>query len=460
MKLKQRLLFAGFIISFLLVGGLAAVSFIQTNNLAQRVKLVEGSYKVVSSIDSLTYELLLIDKSSFRFAALRDSDYYKSFDAATGRLVNMGWRLKDYTSDDIAQRNNTVVLQSSMAVYINDCRKLFALPLLPVGELIRSAAYRDNKAKMQVAIDKLKEMAELERRVLADRTLERENYLHATTKMLRTWSIIFGALTIVLFVLLLNQFRRRVQYQEELQLKVAEIAQSKRELEHIAYATSHDLQEPLRKIRILTDRWQNTYKGEITPEGKAMLERVVVAAARMQDLVGEMMMLSTLNSDAKKVSCPVREYVDAAIEQLSQSISEKHAKLTIGELPTVMGYPDQMKLLFRHLIDNALKFSKQDRQIQISINHRKASSGELSPQQRSDKQYYCISIEDNGIGFNNNQAEKMFGIFRQLHSAQEGYLGKGIGLAVCQRIMNNHQGHIIAHGFPDEGAMFKLYFPV
>jgi signal transduction histidine kinase len=125
-----------------------------------------------------------------------------------------------------------------------------------------------------------------------------------------------------------------------------------------------------------------------------------------------------------------------------------------------MGYPDQMKLLFRHLIDNALKFSKPSHHIQINIDYRKAGSVELSPQHQSDKQYYCISIEDNGIGFNNSQAEKMFGIFRQLHSAQEGYMGKGIGLAVCQRIMNNHHGHIVAHGFPNEGAMFKLYFPI
>jgi signal transduction histidine kinase len=460
MKFMQRLLFAGFIISFLLVGALAAVSFIQTNRLAGRVKLVEHTYIAVSTIDSITYELLSTDKSAFRFTAVRDSGFFRSFNAAAERIFEITLRLKELISDNEKQRNNAVELQSSEAVYINDCKRLFVQPVMPIDELVNSTAYKDNLAKMQMAIDKLREMADNEKGLLKTRTVERENYLHATTSMLRTWSVIFGGLTLLLFVLLLYQFRRRVQYQEELQQKIAEIGQSKRELEHIAYATSHDLQEPLRKIRILTDRWQNTFKRNLTPEGNAMLERVVSSAARMQDLVAELMMLSTLNSDTKRVNCQVREYVDAAIEQLSNSINEKQAKLIVGELPTVLGYPDQMKLLFRHLIDNALKFSKPGRQIQIDITSRMAGIEELSPQHRSDKQYYCISIEDNGIGFNNRQAEKMFGIFRQLHSAQDGYLGKGIGLAVCQRIMNNHQGHIVAHGFPDEGAMFKLYFPV
>lgn len=459
MKFKQWMLFAGFIMSFLLVAALATVSFIQTSRLAHRVKRVEHTYIVVNAIDSVTYELLSIEKAAFRFVAVRDSEFFRAFSLSVERLGKISDRLKAYATEDSGQRENAVMLQSSLALYINDCRKLFMQPVVPVRELLYSSAYKDNKEKMQAAISKLKEMAEREKYLQHTRTLERENYLQSTTRMLRIWSVIFGGLTLLLFVLLVYQFQRRVQYQEDLQLKIAETAQSKRELEHIAYATSHDLQEPLRKIRILTDRWQSTYKQDITAEGTAILDRVVHAAARMQDLVSELMMLSTLNSNAKKEKCSVRHHVEAAIEQLSQSINEKNANLSIGNLPVLPGYPEQMTLLFRHLIDNALKFSKPGHEPEISISYRKAESEELLPRYRSDKQYHCITIKDNGIGFDNRQTEKMFGIFRQLHSAQDGYLGKGIGLAVCQRIMNNHHGHIIAHSFPDEGATFKLYFP-
>ena len=128
-------------------------------------------------------------------------------------------------------------------------------------------------------------------------------------------------------------------------------------------------------------------------------------------------------------------------------------------LPVINGYPDQLNLLFKNMLDNALKFARPGERPVISVTVRKADAVELEDEVHTDRQYYCITITDNGIGFDNKMADKMFGIFRQLHTASDGFVGKGTGLAICQRIMSNHKGRITAHGFPNTGAIFKLYFP-
>jgi signal transduction histidine kinase len=172
------------------------------------------------------------------------------------------------------------------------------------------------------------------------------------------------------------------------------------------------------------------------------------------------MLLTTLNEGEQPVRCPLHDYVDHALESFSMQIYEKHARIEQEELPVVQGHPEQLRLLFRNLLDNALKFTRPGITPIVSISARKADGSELGQEIDTGQQYYCITIQDNGVGFDTKMADKMFGIFRQLHSAEDGNTGKGAGLAICQRIMSNHKGHIVAHGFPDAGATFKLYFPV
>jgi signal transduction histidine kinase len=459
MKFKQRLLFAGFIISFLVVGALSVLSYVQSIKLAHRVNMVEHTHKVANTINDLSSDLLNVDKAAFRFLAVKDSVYYDMFLLHIDSLLRLTSELKGQTTDSV-QQNNVVELQSDLAVYTESCRKLFQQLPMSIADIMATSDYDDMLRKRETATQQLKRMSQRELKTLEFRAAERANYLQLNTSMTRTLSVIFSVLTVLLFIMLLREFRKRVSYQEELQQKIAEIAQSKRELEHIAYATSHDLQEPLRKIRILTDRWQGQFGHTINKEGNDVLERIVNAAARMQDLVGELMTLASLNADARMIACPLKQHVAAVVEQMQEPIRAKGATLEISTLPVISGYPDQIRMLFRHLIDNALKFSKPGEPAWIRITSRKAGSEELSPEQSTEQRYHCIIVEDRGIGFDNKNVEKMFGIFRQLHNVQEGYTGKGTGLAICQRIMANHKGYILAHGFIGEGATFKLYFPL
>lgn len=460
MQFRQRLLVSGFIVSFVLVATLTVISFVQTNTLWEQVNRSEHAYQVVNSIDQLNVEMLTSDKAVFHFLALRDSAHYKLFNQSASRFFTEVSALTVLTEDNPEHQQHLFQFRADMTQYFDACRRLFSKPVSTLVSLAETQDFMEMQASHVHARNLLTMMSETEGRILRERTEEREDYLRLTTETMRMLSVIFGILTVLLFTMLLREFGKRLYFQDELQQKIQELLQSKQELEYIAYATSHDLQEPLRKIQILLDKWLLQQK-QSNPEHADVAHRVIQSAGHMQQLVGELMMLASLNADATKKSCPIQVYVEAAASQLEEQFLKKQAQLNLGLLPVIQGYPDQLKLLFRCLLDNALKFARPGIQSEIHISCQEVNGDEISKIRAiRTLSFYCVSIQDNGIGFDNKQAENMFGIFRRLHSGREASAEMGAGLAICRRIMTNHRGHIIAHGFPNDGATIKLYFPI
>ncbi len=460
MKFRLRLLLAAFAVSFLLVGALSAISISRFAQLSTQVSSVEHSYKVVKMINELDDEVRELDRNEFRFLVSGDSSFFLAYEQTALELKEKSDSLKELVSDNPTQHTFIIRFETDMRLYLAASRRSMIASLSP-HIVHTSGPYQNSKLLMGSATQKLSEMATEENRLLKERSSERDTYKQRTAAMIKALSMVFGLLTLILFVLLLREFRSRVLYQAELQQKMMEIAQSKQELEYIAYATSHDLQEPLRKIRILSDKWQHYQRNNIAPEDAGdTLGRITAAAKRMQELVSELMILTTLSDGAELMACPLRNYVSNALSSLSQKITEKGARIEVEDLPVINGHPEQLKLLFKNLLDNALKFTRPGIAPLINITLHVADSNELGQEIQTGRKYYCITIKDNGLGFDNKMADKMFGIFRQLHTERDGYAGKGTGLAICQRIMSNHKGRIIAHGFPGSGATFKLYFPV
>jgi signal transduction histidine kinase len=460
MKFRLRLLLVAFAVSFLLVGILSVVSISRFSRLSSRVNAVEHSYEVSNLINTLDEQVRELDKNEFRYLVSADNRFLREFEAAFHRIRKISDSLKALTLDNPAQQGHIVLFNSDMMLFNIAARNAMRANL-PPDSIHASLPYQNSRTLLDTAEKRLDHMVTEQARFLKKRTAERVAYQQRTSDMTTALSVVFGILTLILFFLLLQELRKRLLYQTELQQKMTEVARSKQELEHIAYATSHDLQEPLRKIRILTDKWKHGQRhNPMTEETRDTLNRIVGAATRMQELVSELMLLTTLNEGEQPVRCPLHDYVDHALESFSMQIYEKHARIEQEELPVVQGHPEQLRLLFRNLLDNALKFTRPGITPIVSISARKADGSELGQEIDTGQQYYCITIQDNGVGFDTKMADKMFGIFRQLHSAEDGNTGKGAGLAICQRIMSNHKGHIVAHGFPDAGATFKLYFPV
>lgn len=458
MKFRIRLLLVAFTVSFLLVTALSSVTISRLSQLRDRVDSVEYSHSLVNRIDELQELVQSINENQFHFLISRDSAYYRNYERLKTETALAADTLRSLTKSNPGHQGLMVLFESDLALFHQAANRAFIAQIRP-DSLLHSPFYNEPRRILNSAQHRLATLADEENKLLIRRNSERKHSQENIDKTIKTLSILFGSLSLVLFSFLISEFRKRQRFQTSLQQNMLEIAQSKQELEHIAYATSHDLQEPLRKIRILADKWQHQQNAPGEDHADTV-KRVVSAATRMQELVAELMILTTLNDDARRVNCSLNDCFDTALKSLSESIASKDAEINRDELPIVNGFPEQLTLLFKNILDNSLKFSRKDVAPKIQVTLRRADASELQPYSQLERQYICVSIQDNGIGFDNKMADKMFGIFRQLHSVHEGPMGKGTGLAICQRIMSNHKGHIVAHGFPGSGAIFKLYFPL
>ncbi|HYH57318.1 MAG TPA: ATP-binding protein [Anseongella sp.] len=243
-------------------------------------------------------------------------------------------------------------------------------------------------------------------------------------------------------------------YEKELEQHIEELNTSNKELEQFAYVASHDLQEPLRKIRAFGDRLNSRYYDIIGEEGRNYIERMQNASARMQKLIDDLLTLSRISRTQEPFE-PVdfNKVVLEVLNDLEISIENKHVKVEVGELPVIQARAGQIRQLFQNLISNAIKFSRDDIQPEIAIR------AEFVNTEKKSGKHARIILRDNGIGFDEKYAEKIFIIFQRLHGKTE-YEGTGIGLAICKRIIENHNGSISASSRPGQGATFEIILPL
>jgi len=253
------------------------------------------------------------------------------------------------------------------------------------------------------------------------------------------------------------------EYNKSLQLKQHNIELEKhvKELNEFNQVASHDLQEPLRKIQTFISRINDKEKENLTEAGQEYLSRIETASLRMRALINDLLQYSKANRSEKNlVKINLNEILNDSISELSQNIEDKKAIINHDELPTVNGIPFQMQQLFSNLLSNSLKYSKSDVPpiIDISCSEIIAKT-EAVLKDRSSKNYYKINFTDNGIGFEQEYSKKIFLLFNRLHGKTE-YHGTGVGLAICEKIVENHKGRIFATSSPNEGATFTIYIPV
>lgn len=232
------------------------------------------------------------------------------------------------------------------------------------------------------------------------------------------------------------------------------------ELQAFNYAASHDLQEPLRKIETFLSRLRDTNYDNLTDNGKQYMDRTLVAANRMRSLIDDLLHFSrSTRSEASFEHTDLNVLLQNAQEELAHLVEEKKAVITTEPLPTLDVIPFQIQQMFVNLIGNSLKYSSEKRAPRIEITCTKTSSA-LEPVIRNEVKtnYYKLIFKDNGIGFENQYSEKIFTLFNRLHS-REDYRGTGIGLAICKKVIENHNGYIYAQGEPGEGSIFTILLP-
>jgi PAS domain S-box-containing protein len=245
--------------------------------------------------------------------------------------------------------------------------------------------------------------------------------------------------------------------EQDLKRKVEELNRSNKELEEFAYVASHDLQEPLRKISTFSERLSDKYKELLTGEGAMYLERMMVSAENMRILINNLLEYSRVTRHNEPFTRVNLGFVLRQVKtDLELIIEETGAQLVSGELPEVDGSLSQLSQLFTNIVGNAIKFRKPDVAPEIKIESVPVTEEDKARYHLADNIAYCkIQITDNGIGFEPEYANKIFQIFQRLHGKSE-YPGSGIGLAICKRIVENHQGAIYAEGTEGQGASFSI----
>jgi PAS domain S-box-containing protein len=236
--------------------------------------------------------------------------------------------------------------------------------------------------------------------------------------------------------------------EEALARQAQELARSNAELEQFAYVASHDLQEPLRKIQAFGDRLKATCNDALDERGRDYLQRMQNAAKRLRTLINDLLTFSRVTTRGEPFA-PVNlvEVARDVVSDLEMRIERTGGRVEVGELPTIEADPTQKRQLLQNLIDNGLKFHRPEEPPVVKVN------GKLLGDRCQ------ITVQDNGIGFEEKYLDRIFTIFQRLHGRSE-YEGTGVGLAVCRKIAERHGGNITAQSAPGHGTTFIITLPV
>lgn len=253
----------------------------------------------------------------------------------------------------------------------------------------------------------------------------------------------------------------QMETESNLQARNAELKRTNSDLEAFNRVASHDLQEPLRKIQMFISRLSDEEKGRLSSKSQGYLEKVKSSSDRMRNLINNLLSYSKVEEVVElPKSVNLNDVLDNVLDDLGERIKELKAEIHSDDLPIVNGVQFQLEQLFTNLISNSLKYIKPDTKTKVEIKSTLVSKKEL-PQELGlvNDTYVKLQFLDNGIGFEKKYENKIFEIFQRLHGKNE-YTGTGLGLSICKKIVESHNGAIMAQGKPNVGAEFTVYLPI
>jgi len=250
------------------------------------------------------------------------------------------------------------------------------------------------------------------------------------------------------------------EHENILEDKIEELNKSNRELEEFAYVASHDMQEPLRKISTFGQRLKTQFSEQLSEDGNVFLARMLSASENMRNLIDNLLEFSKVSRNKQPYEATdLSAVIENVRDDLDMQIDETATTISVDPLPVIEAIPSQIRQLFFNLLHNAIKFRKKDRELVITITQKKLNNQEKKTfQLPTAQEYYCIKVTDNGIGFEQQYAERIFQLFQRLEAKSE-YPGTGIGLSICRKIVTNHKGQIFAESKPGAGTTFSIILP-
>jgi len=246
----------------------------------------------------------------------------------------------------------------------------------------------------------------------------------------------------------------------QLMTNIAKLEATNKDLDNFVFMASHDMQEPLRKIRMFANYLSETYLHLLDEQGKKFINRIQVSSERMQQLINDLLNFSRVSkADESFVVTDLTELAKDVSIELKDALEERKGRLVIENLPSLPVNPNLIRSLFYNLIHNSIKYSKKEVPPEIKVYMQAEKKPVEEIENGVNGFFYRIVFEDNGIGFEQKYAEQIFDIFKRLHIRSE-FEGTGIGLALCKKIVEKHQGGISAHSKLSEGSQFIVSLPI
>ncbi|MES2625078.1 MAG: ATP-binding protein [Pseudomonadota bacterium] len=448
--------------------GNGILGYFSIRSVANDQELVNISLRNINLIHELLVEVLRAE-SGQRGYLLTNMDayaepYYEAMQNIDGKITNLGG-----TELDAEQSNRFYEIQLLVTQKLEELKENFEL-LRDANQLEALRGLMSHRGlALMFDINEIASMMEQHESDLLDaRMLTAEQGRISAFFLILTSNLVGLLLVFVSMMLVRTGLKKEQQFlanlqeaKDDLELKVEErtyalqhfsneLKRSNRELQDFAFVASHDLQEPLRKIRAFGDRLQQSYAAALGEQGADYIERMQKASARMSRLIEDLLSFSRITTKAKPfLPVSLGKVAEEVIEDLEVAIQESGAVIHVDDLPEIQADLFQMKQLFQNLLSNAIKFRKADVAPHISITI--AAGGDTPSASGAD--LITLLFADNGIGFDEVFLDRIFLPFQRLHGKSE-YGGTGIGLAICRRVAERHGGSLTATSKVGEGSTF------
>ena len=463
----QKKIRLGFFIAFTVIVAASVFSYLVAKNLLDNAARLNHAIEVSKRLEVITRQLKEAESAIRGYNLTKDSAFLNpSMQVRSNRIEKEYLLLRKITTENPVQQRHLDTLRQLLEVKYEQLKRGGNKST----QQKQQTSVKEGERSMDRIDNKVRDMLRIEEGQVHEKSELYHFFAVMWVPMILISSLVAILIGIYSYVTLTREFKlqlhiesRMKSYQRDLQQNISLLNKTNQELEQFAYVASHDLQEPLRKISTFSDRLQMKYSGELPPDATQLIERMVSAVSRMRVLINDLLIFSRAGRITPESITPVdmNEILQEVISDLEVTLEEKNVLVKYDQLPVIEGSGTSFHQLFQNLLANSIKFASPERRLEINIRHRIGTGKELGiGKENRWKDTFCrISLEDNGIGFDQAHAARIFLIFQRLHGISE-YSGTGIGLAICKKIVDSHNGFIQAQGVPGKGATFIVILPL
>ena len=461
-RLMTRRIVFGFIVATVMIASGFIISFYSYNQYGKDIDRARQTYEVTSTLERILSLVKDVETGSRGYVISNDEAYLEPYTNALRLLPGQLAQLRCLASDNRVQIQRSTRLEQLIQAKL-------AVTKLRNGTNIADKQNMTISARSKQTMDAIRQhvavMVETERTLMDVRNKQVDRSFRHTLIIIFALSLLTFLALAVSYRLLQQELARRQatedqlrQYELQLREQIRQLEASNEELERFAFVASHDLQEPLRKIQSFSNLVTERYGNLFDSDSVVFMGKISKSAERMAKLIKDLLNFSRISNHREVFSTvPLGDIVQRILDDQELRIKGLDVRVEVGALPVVPAVAGQIDHLFNNLISNALKFTRADVKPLLRIQARSVD-GQAYEGLIAGRPYHEITVEDNGIGFDEKYTDHIFKIFQRLHG-KTAFEGTGIGLAICKRVVIYHHGYITARSQPNEGTTFVIVLP-